>query len=225
MPDVFGVKVDRSNPSRVAVGDGSDLGGGSMFEKKETMCWSCAHAVPTATRGCEWSRDGEPVPWWTATDTSEKFDRYKCGKKGKYYNVRECPKYLPEEPALEVDEQNTEAIYRLADAIVISAATDYKEACKQEAERMNEYFDQMERFSVFYTGGGKRVRPSKKTWRKARTEPWAKWCDAKGKPSRLTECEVFFTSEHGIMVTQGNPAYIMDKIRANAGLPKWEGLK
>ena len=36
---------------------------------RETLCWTCKHAVPNEVCGCSWSMFGEPVEGWQATKT------------------------------------------------------------------------------------------------------------------------------------------------------------
>ena len=56
------------------------------------LCWSCQNAVPTEDgRGCEWSREFQPVPGWTAEMTT------KCGY-GVTWCVTECPKFVADQP-------------------------------------------------------------------------------------------------------------------------------
>ena len=40
------------------------------MDKKDTICWMCANAVPNNKgRGCNWSCYGKPVEGWTAVNT------------------------------------------------------------------------------------------------------------------------------------------------------------
>lgn len=63
----------------------------------ETLCWSCAHAVPSADgeRGCSWSLRWEPVVGWEAVRRDIKIP----GKKREQdcitesYLVVSCPRY------------------------------------------------------------------------------------------------------------------------------------
>ena len=52
--------------------------------KPESLCWDCANAVPTETRGCTWSRFLEPISGWDAEDTSAMF-RYASDKSDEAY--------------------------------------------------------------------------------------------------------------------------------------------
>lgn len=64
---------------------------------KETLCFSCKHAVPTLDGrfGCEWSTRFQPVPGWKAKKT-KKFSGESQGKRKYYesYFVTKCPKYI-----------------------------------------------------------------------------------------------------------------------------------
>lgn len=68
-----------------------------MSNKKKTpkmqLCWTCRHAIPDAagTRGCSWSRDGEPVEGWTATYRI--YDKRFTGLIKETYDIEECPQY------------------------------------------------------------------------------------------------------------------------------------
>lgn len=61
----------------------------------QTLCWSCANAVPDkyGKRGCSWSRSFEPVKGWDAQETrlyggdgSKRFQKSYC--------VRQCPEFV-----------------------------------------------------------------------------------------------------------------------------------
>lgn len=61
----------------------------------QTLCWSCANAVPDkhGKRGCAWSRRFEPVKGWDAQETrlyggdgSKRFQKSYC--------VRQCPEFV-----------------------------------------------------------------------------------------------------------------------------------
>lgn len=70
-----------------------------QFHTKDTLCWSCQHAVPNyeGTRGCAWSQDGEPVAGWTAEPSDIKYsDGYGTGFT-RSYRVIDCPQFLPDE--------------------------------------------------------------------------------------------------------------------------------
>lgn len=64
---------------------------------KETLCFSCKHAVPTLDGrfGCEWSKRFQPVPGWEAEKT-KKFSGESHGKRRYYesYFVTKCPKFI-----------------------------------------------------------------------------------------------------------------------------------
>ena len=92
-----------------------------------TLCWSCGNAVPNDIDGCEWSRDGEPVPGWdaeekTRTDTDGRFYRTIC--------VHSCPKYTTEHHAPELTD---EGAMRLAVGLVNNTIKEYGRACRKEA--------------------------------------------------------------------------------------------
>lgn len=64
----------------------------------QTLCWSCANAVPSADgeRGCPWSLKGEPVEGWSAIRRDIRLQS--TGKKDKArsvesYLVVACPRY------------------------------------------------------------------------------------------------------------------------------------
>jgi len=61
---------------------------------KWTSCWCCQNAVPSATRGCSWSRSLTPVKGWKAKLTSHLYD----GKEKTSYAVRWCPEFIRDEP-------------------------------------------------------------------------------------------------------------------------------
>lgn len=60
-------------------------------EYYSTLCEMCENAVPSKTRGCEWSRDLEPVPGWDAMPTINNGIRS--------FKVIACPKHIPEDIA------------------------------------------------------------------------------------------------------------------------------
>lgn len=57
----------------------------------QTLCWSCANAVPDkyGKRGCSWSRSFEPVKGWDADET-----RLYSDKPTQSYHVRQCPEFV-----------------------------------------------------------------------------------------------------------------------------------
>ena len=59
-----------------------------------TLCFDCQNAVPNKTRGCEWSRYGQPVPGWTAHPTLIR-THDSCPNS---FCVVKCPKYDPDPP-------------------------------------------------------------------------------------------------------------------------------
>ena len=61
-------------------------------EKEPTLCWTCQNFVD-----CEWSH-GEPVPGWDAIPSAIITDRNNS------YNVKHCPKYIPDEERRKNDE-------------------------------------------------------------------------------------------------------------------------
>lgn len=58
-------------------------------EYDSTLCEVCENAVPSKTRGCEWSRNFEPVPGWEATQT--------VNNGIPSFKVIACPKHIPED--------------------------------------------------------------------------------------------------------------------------------
>lgn len=67
------------------------------MEMHESLCWSCANAVPSQHTGCTWSLDLEPVEGWVAEDVTHKYiarmnDRDIEADK-RTYNVYECPQF------------------------------------------------------------------------------------------------------------------------------------
>lgn len=67
-------------------------------QKVETLCWTCANAVPDGERGCSWSIDLIPVSGWTAEKRGNReFDTYR---------VKACPLYVKDTP--EEQEAQTE---------------------------------------------------------------------------------------------------------------------
>ena len=57
----------------------------------QTLCWSCANAVPDkyGKRGCAWSRHFKPVKGWDADET-----RLYSDKPTQSYHVRQCPEFV-----------------------------------------------------------------------------------------------------------------------------------
>lgn len=68
-----------------------------QFCTKNTLCWSCQHAVPNydGTRGCSWSREGKPVEGWDADPTVIRGYRYTDDARS--YHVKACPQFLEDE--------------------------------------------------------------------------------------------------------------------------------
>ena len=111
---------------------------------------------------------------------------------------------------------------RLAAAIVKSTAQDYVRECKSDVKKRERYFDKMEILSAFY---GEWIRPAQGSWREPRTETWARWASPQKKSSTMIQCEIFFTSEYGELLTEGDPVYIMNQIRKRTGLKPFTGSK
>lgn len=65
---------------------------GANTRDKFTLCFECQNSVPSRTRGCEWSRNFQPVPGWNAEPT------FKDNGKIPSYHVITCPKYIPDPP-------------------------------------------------------------------------------------------------------------------------------
>ena len=44
------------------------MGNSASKDRKYTLCWECANAVPSKEKetGCPWSMEGKPVDGWTA---------------------------------------------------------------------------------------------------------------------------------------------------------------
>ena len=57
--------------------------------KRKHLCWTCQNYV----NGCSWSKNGVPVPGWTATQTPR---IYRGKEIGINYRVHKCPRYLPD---------------------------------------------------------------------------------------------------------------------------------
>lgn len=61
-----------------------------MGKRRETLCWQCENAVPNHKgRGCEWSRNFQPVPGWTVKEPQAEDE---C----EGYFVTVCPKFRRE---------------------------------------------------------------------------------------------------------------------------------
>lgn len=62
--------------------------------RKQSLCWSCRHAVPNPRKGngCEWSIDFRPVRGWKAT--KKEYRVPKCNELMVSYRVHACPKFL-----------------------------------------------------------------------------------------------------------------------------------
>ena len=58
----------------------------NSYYRKESRCWTCQNCFG----GCEWSREFNPVPGWTAKKTCIPSN----GEYKESYNVLECPKYM-----------------------------------------------------------------------------------------------------------------------------------
>lgn len=66
-------------------------GGGAKVVYAQSLCWSCANAVPDkyGKRGCAWSRSFKPVKGWDADET-----RLYSDKPTQSYHVRQCPEFV-----------------------------------------------------------------------------------------------------------------------------------
>lgn len=66
-------------------------GGGAKVVYAQSLCWSCANAVPdkSGKRGCAWSRSFKPVKGWDADET-----RLYSDKPTQSYHVRQCPEFV-----------------------------------------------------------------------------------------------------------------------------------
>ena len=68
-----------------------------QFQTSRTICWKCQNAVPDKHgRGCNWSRNLEPVDGWKALETS--VIRYDGGVRREIMSalVVECPEFIPD---------------------------------------------------------------------------------------------------------------------------------
>jgi len=70
--------------------------GGHVGIHSNSLCWDCQNAV----LGCEWSREFEPVPGWTAKPR-RMIDNAR-GTVTMSYNVIKCPKFIKDEPPKKV---------------------------------------------------------------------------------------------------------------------------
>ena len=63
-------------------------------KRKESLCWSCKHAVPNPRKGngCEWSIGFRPVCGWEAT--KKEYRVPKCNELMISYHVHACPKFM-----------------------------------------------------------------------------------------------------------------------------------
>ena len=70
---------------------------GCVFEKRSSLCWSCANS--TNGSKCPWARSFVPVPGWEAEKTQIKGNG-KGAKGYESYNVRKCPLYRADREGL-----------------------------------------------------------------------------------------------------------------------------
>lgn len=152
----------------------------------------CWDCKKAANSGCAWSDRFEPVEGWKA----------RWSEKGRQHSwhVDECPEF---EPDADIEELNDYGVDLLCAEIVKTAGRDYNSACQMEAET-------------------RRRNPDILTWRKPFMAPWRRWIYVEPKPYMMEACEKFFTSEYALAITDGDPLYIMDRIRAHNGLEPWE---
>lgn len=169
--------------------------------RPRALCWTCRKALGD----CSWSDALVKV----------KGSHMSPGAYGEESLVDECPEYEKDD-GRKISVNNT-GVTALCGAIVLTAGKEYIEACTEEAKQMNLAFDELELLSKFY---GPAKRPAPETWREDRTEPWARWSmvETPPKSSTMIQDELFFQSEWGHLVTDGNPVYIMNEIRKKAGL-------
>lgn len=66
--------------------------------QSETLCWTCANAVPGKETGCSWSRSFKPVQGWKAKRRDVKYKDCRAGRLHQIesYEVRKCPEYKPD---------------------------------------------------------------------------------------------------------------------------------
>ena len=195
---------------------------GYRGNKKASLCFRCNRAAGDLTGSCEWADCFNPVPGWHALETKPGF-----------YRVIGCPKFQTEEdepgwatirklyrgehltvygnasypgPARKPDLVQDEAgAWKLADAIIIGAAKDYKAACNEE-RKLREKFSNI---SVY---------------REQFMEPWRRWIHV-DKPPEMVALERFFTSQYAEQITTGSPIYIMNKVREEYGIEPFYSLK
>ena len=142
--------------------------------------------------------------------------------------VQKCPLFKPDEDAPPMDpyEVPDYAAIDLAQAITKKTGEDYVEGCKLEAKYLRKFNDKLRTLSKFYGGP---VEPDNHFWRKKRPEYYAKWLTKKDepapKPDKMIDCEVFFISEYAKLISQADPVYIMNRIRKEMGLPRFENLR
>ncbi len=80
---------------RNAAGKRRNSNGGGQRPYAQTLCWSCANAVPDkqGKRGCAWSRHFKPVDGWDAEET-----QLYNNENGKYavqsFCVHKCPEFV-----------------------------------------------------------------------------------------------------------------------------------
>lgn len=165
-----------------------------MAEKKDTLCWTCMNAVPDINgAGCRWSRRGKPIDGWTA-DYIEK----SCAEGS--YMIKECPEYIKDTGEVNLDTATGECLQNLANAIVISAARDFRSLCKTEARS--------------------RAVPGNMTRRVLYRGKWAMLYGHHytGTIGRIRRAERFFQSEYARSLTDADPEYIMEEIKKEEGL-------
>ena len=165
-----------------------------MAEKKDSLCWSCKNSVPDlAGHGCNWSRKFKPVDGWTA-----EYVEKNCSDGT--YNVIACPEFIKDSGGFVVDPLNADRLQDLANAVVASAAKNYRSLCKAEA-KIRAVPGNMTR-RVLYRG----------KWRRLYGYEYM------GLRGALNRAEKFFTSDYAKGLTEADPEWIASEIRKEAGL-------
>ena len=191
------------------------------YYDNQSMCFKCANAVPTRRTGCPWSKYGEEVEGWRVV-----VDKKRDGINSVW--VQKCPLFNPDKDAPPMDpyELPDKAVYDLAQAITKKTAEDYFAVCKIEGENLRKFNNKLRTLSKFCGGP---IDPDNHFWRKKRPEYYAKWMVKKDepapKPDSMVDCEVFFTSQYAQIISQADPVYIMNRIRKQVGLPKFEDFR
>ena len=165
-----------------------------MAEQNTTLCWSCKNSVPdTNGAGCMWSWHKRPVPGWTATESFT--------PDGEHYswNVQKCPKF-EKDGEFNLDTAPGDRLQELANAIVISAARNYRNLCNVDAKN-RAIPGNVERRALY------------------RGKYTALYGDNyMGMYGELRKAEKFFYSEYARSLTEADPIWIMEEISKEAGL-------